>query len=163
MTLKKALALPLLLSAVAAISACSTAPAHADEPGRHPAYLHALSDLRAANWMLEHRRPEDGAIADDELIARDEIGAAFNEIKRAAIYDGKDIRFHPETDVALPRDGRLHKAVDLLRKVHNDIAREEDDPGTRGLQHRALEHVDAALHASEHAIGEVRKHDRMKE
>jgi len=163
MKLKRTLALPLLLSAVAAISACSTGHAFADEPGRHPAYLHALSDLRAANWMLEHRRPEDGAIADDELIAHDEIGAAFNEIKRAAIYDGKDLRDRPPIDTALPRDGRLHKAVDLLRKVHSDLAREEDDPDTRGLQHRALAHVDAALHATEQAIGEVHRHERMNE
>ena len=27
--------------------------ANADLPGKHPYYLHALSDLRAARWMLE--------------------------------------------------------------------------------------------------------------
>jgi len=24
-------------------------------PNNHPAYLHALEDLRAARWMIEHR------------------------------------------------------------------------------------------------------------
>lgn len=163
MKLKTKLVLPLMISAVTAIGALCAGTASADEPGRHPAYLHALSDLRAANWMIEHRRPEDGAIADDEMIARDEIGAAFNEIKRAAIFDGKDLRYHPEADVDMQREGRLHKAIDLLRKVHHDIAGEEDDPETRGLQHRALEHVDAALHAAERAVGEARRHDDRRE
>ena len=29
--------------------------ASADLPGKHPYYLHALSDLRSARWMLQHR------------------------------------------------------------------------------------------------------------
>jgi hypothetical protein len=29
--------------------------AHAEVPGQHPYYLHALSDLRAGRWMLQHR------------------------------------------------------------------------------------------------------------
>ena len=32
-----------------------TTIAYADLPGRHPAYLHALTDLRTARWMVEHR------------------------------------------------------------------------------------------------------------
>jgi hypothetical protein len=156
MKLKKLIALPMLMTAMFAFQA------HADEPGRHPAYLHALSDLRTANWMLEHRRPEDRTVADDETIAIDEIRAAFAEIKRAAIYDGKDLRNQPDIDVNLQHEGRLHKAVDLLRKVRADIGSEEDDPGTRGLQRRALRHVDAALHAVEHAIGDARAYQRRE-
>ena len=47
-----ALALPLLVSTLAM----------AQLPGRHPHYIHALSDLRAAQWQIDHRRPEDGEI-----------------------------------------------------------------------------------------------------
>jgi hypothetical protein len=50
----------------------------------------------------------------------------------------------------------LHKAAELLRKVHGDVAREEDDPMTRGLRDRAIGHIDEALHATEHAIGDVK-------
>jgi hypothetical protein len=132
--------------------------ANADLPGKHPFYLHALTDLRAARWMLEHR-PGDAAVSAQEDVAVTEIDKAIGEIKKAAIDDGKDIHDHPGVDLPNDRPGRLHKAAELLRKVHSDVAREEDDPMTRGLRNRAVMHIDEALHATEHAIGDV-KHGR---
>ena len=129
--------------------------ANADMPGKHPAYLHALSDLRAARWMLEHR-PGDAAVSAQEDVAITEIDKAIGEIKKASIDDGKDIHDHPPVEVGNDRPGRLHKAVELLQKVHSDVAREEDDPFTRGLRDRAIMHIDEALHATQHAIGDVR-------
>ena len=41
--------------------------ANADLPGKHPYYLHALSDLRTARWMLEHR-PGDAAVRDRKSV-----------------------------------------------------------------------------------------------
>lgn len=162
MKFKAASILPAMMGAMTVIAALSAGSASADEPGRHPYYMHALSDLRAAQWMIDHRRPEDGAVADDELIVRDEISAAFGEIKRAAYFDGKDLRYDPMPDVVLVREGRMHEVIDLLRRARNDVAREEDDPDSRGLQHRALQHMDAALLAAGRAIGDVRRHDRME-
>src|SRR5215471_14342209 len=85
--------------------------ANADLPGKHPAYLHALSDLRAARWMLEHR-PGDAAVSGQEDVAITEIDAAIGEIRHASIDDGKDIHDHPRVDVAPDRPGRLHKALE---------------------------------------------------
>ena len=59
--------------------------ANADLPGRHPAYLHALTDLRAARWMLQHR-PGDVALSTHEDIAITEIDKTIGEIKHAAIH-----------------------------------------------------------------------------
>ena len=69
--------------------------ANADLPGKHPAYLHALSDLRAARWMMQHR-PGDAAVSAHEDVAIAEIDAAIGEIKHAAIDDGKNIGDHPQ-------------------------------------------------------------------
>jgi hypothetical protein len=137
-----------LLLLVIVLAACATAPP------KHPAYLHALSDLRAARWMLEHR-PGDAAVTLHEDEAVSEIDRAIAEIRDAAIDDGKNIHDHPNVD--LPRDfpGRLHRAAELLRQVRADTAREEDDPSARGLRNRAIGHVDAALHATERAIHDV--------
>jgi hypothetical protein len=129
--------------------------ANADMPGKHPFYLHALSDLRAARWMLEHR-PGDAAVSGQEDVAITEIDKAIGEIKKASIDDGKDIHDHPAVQDINERPGRLHKAVELLKKVHGDVAREEDDPMTRGLRDRAIMHIDEALHATQHAIGDVK-------
>jgi hypothetical protein len=130
--------------------------ANADLPGKHPYYLHALSDLRTARWMLEHR-PGDAAVSAQEDVAVAEIDKTIGEIKKAAIDDGKDIHDHPQVDAPADRPGRLHKSLELLRKVHSDIDREEDDPMTRGLKDRAVHHLDEAIHANEHAIRDVEK------
>jgi hypothetical protein len=130
--------------------------ANADLPGKHPYYLHALSDLRTARWMLEHR-PGDAAVSAQEDVAITEIDKTIGEIKKAAIDDGKDIHDHPQVDAPADHPGRLHKSLELLRKVHSDIDREEDDPMTRGLKDRAVHHLDEAIHANEHAIKDVEK------
>jgi hypothetical protein len=130
------------------LSAC------ASQPTRHPAYLHALSDLRTARWMLEHR-PGDAAVSAHESEAVAEIDHAIAELNRAAINDGKNVHDHPVADYPKDNRGRLHKAAELLRKVRADTYREEDNPAARGLRDRAIGHVDAALHATESAIHDV--------
>lgn len=130
--------------------------ANADLPGKHPYYLHALSDLRAARWMLEHR-PGDAAVSGQEDTAIVEIDAAIGEIKHAAIDDGKDIHDHPAVQGPNDRPGRLHKALELLHKVHSDVAREEDDPMVKGLRDRAVAHIDGAIHATDLAIRDVKQ------
>lgn len=127
--------------------------ANADLPGKHPAYLHALTDLRAARWMLENR-PGDAAVSRHEDAAITEIDKAIGEIKRAAIDDGKDLHDHPGPDLA-DRPGRLHKALELLRQVHSEVAREEDDPMTQSLRNHAVGHINAAIHETERTIFDV--------
>ncbi len=97
---------------LAALLLALTAPfaANADVPGQHPAYLHALTDLRTARWMLEHR-PGDAAVSSHEDVAVAQIDAAIGEIKHAAIDDGKDIHDHPNMDVPNNHPGHLHKAL----------------------------------------------------
>jgi len=118
-------------------------------PGKHPGYLHCLSDLRAARWFLYHQ-PGDSAVAGDEDVAIAEIDAAISEIKRASIDDGKDLNDHPKVDVK-EHGSRLLKSIETLKKAHADIDGEEDNPEVRELRHHALEHIDRAIRAAEHA------------
>src|SRR3984885_9504750 len=129
--------------------------ANADLPVKHPAYLHALTDLRTARWMLEHR-PGDAAVSAQEDVGITEIDKAIGEIKHAAIDDGKDLHDHPAVDVPADHPGRLHKALELLKKVHSDVSREEDDPMTKGLKDRAVHHIDEAIHATERALKDAK-------
>jgi len=117
----------------------------------HPAYLHALTDLRDARAHLE-RPGGDGERREQERKAIEEIDAAIAEIKRAAIDDGKNINDHVPVDAHLDWPGRLHRAVELLDRAHSDVAREEDNRFAAGLQARALEHIDRAHHHAEDAI-----------
>jgi hypothetical protein len=136
--------------------ACLAAPlaANADLPGKHPAYLHALSDLRSARWMLEHR-PGGAAVSGQEDVAITEIDRAIGEIKKAAIDDGKDLHDHPAVDVPGDNPGRLHKALELLHKAHGDVAHEEDDPLTQGLRDRAVGHIHLAIVATKTALADA--------
>ena len=65
-------------------AAAVSLPAIADEYGKHPFYLHALTDLRAASWQIDHRRPEDGLVFEDEQVIHDEIRVAIGDLRRAA-------------------------------------------------------------------------------
>ncbi len=118
-------------------------------PGKHPGYLHSLSDLRAARWFLYHQ-PGDSSVAGDEDIAITEIDKTIGEIKKASIDDGKDLNDHPQVDVK-EHGSRLLKSIEALKKAHADIDGEEDNPDVRELRHRALEHLDHAIKAAEHA------------
>jgi len=139
-------------SAIAALFALSLPlVACADLPGAHPGYLHALTDLRDARWNLEHR-PGDAAVSAQEDIAIVEIDRAIGEVKKAAREDDKDLQNRPHEDAKLNHAGRLHHAVELLEKAHNDLAKEEDNPEARELKHRALDHVDRAIEASKQAL-----------
>jgi len=131
--------------------------AYADLPGKHPFYLHALSDLRAARWAAEHRKG-DAAVSGQEDVTIQHIDDAINEIKKASIDDGKNLTDHPHVDVPNDHLGRLHKVLQLLNKAHADVAREEDDPTTRGLRNRATHHIDAAIAADKRAIYDVNHH-----
>ena len=119
--------------------------------GEHPYYLHALSDLRAARWLIEHR-PGDWVQTLDEVEAVKHIDAAIAEIRKASIEDGKDIYDHPKIDERPDHIGRLHDAMDYLRKARQDVAHDEDNVFAQGLQGRSFMHIDAAIQATKRAI-----------
>jgi hypothetical protein len=126
------------------------APTWADTPGKHPAYLHALSDLRDARAHLERVSSDPVNQEQDHAIVA--IDRAIDEIKRAAIMDGKNIADHMPVDAHLPLRGRFHKALELLNRAKADVSGEEDQPDTQGLQLRVIHHIDEAHHAVKHAI-----------
>lgn len=132
------------------VALCATM-SFADDPGRHPAYLHSLTDLRHARAHLERLTPND-RIDREEEHAIAEIDKAIAEIKHAAIDDGKDLNDHPPVDAHLGHKGRYHRALELLDKAHHDISGKEDDDFAHGLRHRALEHIDEAHRIVEHLI-----------
>src|SRR5277367_2415691 len=102
----------LQIVAAATVALFAVAPTWADTPGKHPAYLHALSDLRDARAHLEHFSSDP--VDHEEEHAIDHIDKAIGEIKHAAIMDGKDIHDHMPVDAHLNRRDRFHKALELL-------------------------------------------------
>jgi hypothetical protein len=146
----------ILQATLAAFALAAALPfaAHAEE---HPAYLHALSDLRAARWLVKHRPGDWKTIREEDDAWRD-IERAIGEIKHASIDDGKDLDDHPPVDETGDHAGRLHRAIDLLRQTRQDLWRAEENGHARGLRRRAVKHVDNAIHHLEHAIRDGEHH-----
>ncbi|HEY4241105.1 MAG TPA: hypothetical protein VGM88_14885 [Kofleriaceae bacterium] len=141
----------LLLASLFSIAACTatvTAQAQPSRPAppppaaadKHPAYLHALADLRAARAQLQ--RPAGIVVKWDENAAIREIDASIHEIKQAAIDDGKDVTDHPPLDRPT-WGGRLQRSIELLDQARNDISGEEDNPSNQihKIRMYSLEHI----------------------
>jgi hypothetical protein len=141
--------LPFVIAGFALLAGCAAVP----QPQRHPAYLHALSDLRAGRWLIEHH-PGDWAQTTDEVEAVRQIDAAINDIKKAAFNDGKNTNDHPRVDENPDHRGRIHEALQFLNKARADIAREEDNAFAGGLRDRAIGHIDGAIRASRRVFNE---------
>ena len=117
----------------------------------HPYYLHALTDLRSARWMLDHR-PGNWQQTEDEKEAVRRIDAAINEIKKASIDDGKDLNDHPPLDEKPEHIGRLRAALEFLEKARQDVNQEEDNRFADGLKDRSLQHINEAINRTRKAM-----------
>ena len=114
--------------------------AEAQGHGRHPRYISALSDLRAARGYLNKLTPSERLDADQEVAIR-EIEAAISDIKRAAVDDGRNIDEHPAVDARILPKSRFQKAREALNSALEDVRKEEDDPQSKGLQQRSIDHI----------------------
>jgi hypothetical protein len=115
-----------------------------------PAYLHAISDLRTAReYLQQDTRPRFDGIRRHAI---DEISRAIDDMKKAAIDDGKNPNHTPppqsEGDPRVP----VRSALKLLNEAYGDVARGQDEPRNAGLQRRSLEHIDKARRSLDEMI-----------
>jgi hypothetical protein len=73
-------------------------------------------------------------------------------MKEASIDDGKNLADHPPVDERADQPGRLHEAIDYLRKARADVSREEDNAYANGLRARSIGHIDGAIRSVKHAV-----------
>jgi len=120
---------------------------------QHPAYLHVLSDLRTAHWLIQHRGASDPVQGAEESNALAEIDAAYHDLEAASVSDGKNLADQPPANFPWDNQrGRLHQAVDVLHKAHEELRGAEDNPAARDLRARAIRHVEAASALTRSAI-----------
>ena len=133
----------LTVSLIGLVAVLAPSAMNADMPGRHPAYLHARTDLRTAQFFMRvHEEPNVTRNLDR---AAHEVEAAIGEIDRAAVLDHKDLMDHPRIDTHMDRRHRFENIVALLRSARADLARDEDNGRARGWRDDAYRHIDAAL------------------
>jgi hypothetical protein len=127
-----------LIVAIIALSVSST------YAGVHPAYLKALTDLRAARKLVQED-PKGGTRTPNELAAVNAINAAIQDVKKAASDDGKDLDKKPAVQDIVDRPGRLHLAVELLTRTRADINLVETNEVAKPFKASALADIDDAL------------------
>lgn len=132
----------------------------ADTPGRHPAYLHARTDLWRATYILESRDEEN--VMRDLRAAGREVRDAIGEIDRAAVLDRKDLDDHPRVDTNLRGMGKFRAAAQLLWSAKRDLMREEDNRAARGWRDAAIAKIDRALDLVRRAARDDRFDDEYR-
>jgi hypothetical protein len=111
--------------------------------GRHPAYLHARSDLRRATLLM--RIPDEPNVNRDMAVAADFTERAIHELDAASRWDRKDLDEHPPIDTHMGRGGRFKEILRLLDSARHDIEHEEDNPVAREWRNRAFRNIDDAM------------------
>ena len=150
--LNKLLAAALLSIGFAGCAAPPPPPPPPPMAAHHPAYLKAMSELRAARWLINHR-PGDYQMTVNENEAVRQIDAAINDLRQAAYDDGKNPNDKPQVEEIIDPRGRLRAALDHLGRARAEIAREEDNAYASGLRNRSIGHVDGAIGSIHNAIG----------
>ena len=129
--------------AVAALLAIPAA--FGDVPGRHPAYLHARTDLRRAEHLMDWA--EFRNVRHDLDDSAKHVREAIREIDAAAAWDRKDLEDNPPVDTYPDRAGRFRAIARFLFGAKRDIEREEDNPAAAMWRNRAIKHIDEAIGA----------------
>jgi hypothetical protein len=116
---------------------------------QRPHYLHALSNLREARELLQSENRPGFSGARDRAI--EEIERAIHEVSEAVRDEGRNPHHTPPASGGDP-NRPMRSALALLDDARRDIASGSDETGHRGLQMRALRHIDEARQALEHAM-----------
>jgi hypothetical protein len=140
----------LLSTAVLGLSAFLLFALGTPAQAQRPHYLHALSNLRQARSLLQSdSRP--GSYSERNH-AINEIESAIQLVRAAARDSGRDTRFTPPPTTQGDPDRPLRSALTLLDEARQDVSRGLDAPEDRGLQARALRHIDEARSAVGRAL-----------
>lgn len=138
------------ISSILLIAAIGHSKAVADIPGDHPRYLHARTDLRRADILLN--APGYYNVTREMQLADNQIDAAITEIDRASVLDHKDIDDHPAVDTSLNRTGRLRRVYQLLQSAQSDISQEEDNYRAARWRNRSEYHIHQAARLIQRAL-----------
>ncbi|MGO9317229.1 MAG: hypothetical protein ACLPXT_14355 [Terracidiphilus sp.] len=110
---------------------------------QHPAYLHALSDLRTARGYLNMpARPETRGACKHAI---KEVGRAIDDIAKAVSDYGRDPNVTPPPQGTGNANWPIHSAIRLLKEARADVEHGRDLPENHGLREHSLEHIDKAL------------------
>ncbi|MBD2196861.1 MULTISPECIES: hypothetical protein [Calothrix] len=142
MTIRKLSLVSLLAGLVAA--SLNSGIAGAVTSVQHPAYLHARSDLRKAELLLQQR--DETNVEQETKLAYQQVHLAIQEIDKAAVLDKKDLQDNPNVDTSVKHLDKFRAIYKLLRSAEKDISEQEDTNASRSWRNRAKGNLEQAKH-----------------
>ena len=127
-------------SALAVIA--SAVPILADTPGPHPFYLHARTNLRVAERMMNV--PDEPNVMQDLRAAADRVRQAIRLVDEAAVIDRKDVDDSPRVDIFPDRGGRFRAIFQMLEAAKRDLSQTEANLSAVGWRNAAVAKVNEA-------------------
>jgi tetratricopeptide (TPR) repeat protein len=121
----------------------AAAPALADVPGAHPAYLHARSNLHVAERIMMSIREEPN-VMNDLGAAIERVRQAIRLIDQAAVIDRKDVVNNPPIDTYPDRRGRFRAMYQMLEGAKRDLSQAEANLSAVGWRNAAIGKVNEA-------------------
>ena len=130
-------------SIIVALGAAAFAiPVLADTPGPHPFYLHARTDLRVAERMLNVR--DEPNVMNDLRAAAVRVNQAISLLDQAAVIDRKDVDDSPRVDTYPDRAGRFRAIFQMLEGAKRDLNQAEANLSAIGWRNAAIAKVNEA-------------------
>lgn len=113
-------------------------------PGGHPHYLHAVSDLQAADALLQMPDPNQN-IVNDQKHAQLAVERAIGDCKHASYWNGLPTNYTPAPDVRSGA-GRLREINRLLHASLLDLQAPDESGGrAEGWHKKAIKHIEEAI------------------
>ncbi len=145
-------------STIAAATLLASASLSHAAPPVHPAYLHALEDLKLAENAIASRGG-DPAMHVHDRYAIQQIEAAQTVIYQVAPQEKKNVHTLPQSDANAPAAaGKLHDALDYLAKARSDLNEPDSDAQFNEAKRRVLILVSAAEGQVNMAISDYEHH-----
>ncbi|MBD2681308.1 MULTISPECIES: hypothetical protein [Nostoc] len=116
----------------------------ADIPGNHPYYLHARSDLRKSESLLE--TSDEFNVTQETKTADRYLHNAIQDVEVASNLDGKNINNYPPIDTSLQHRDKFQAIYQLLNSANQDISREEDNNFVLSWRNKAEFDINQAKH-----------------
>lgn len=146
------------ISTIAAATLLAGASVGHAAPPVHPAYLHALEDLKLAENAIA-TRGGDPAMHVHDRYAIQQIEAAQTIIYKVAPEEQKNVHTLPKADASIPSNGgKLHDALDYLAKARSDLNEPDSDAQFNDAKRRVLILVSAAEGQVNMAISDYEHH-----
>ena len=149
----------LLAGAGAAAAQPHPAPLTAMSNGQHPAYLHALEDIKAAQSAILARGGSASMKGHERVAVQRTEAAQYIVYAQLGPEEKKSTKVLPAADTHPAASmGGLHDARAYLQKALADCSEAESDQAAQGQRHREVELIQAALVQVNQAIDDYDHH-----